>query len=57
MFTFSPQDKQNYLKLPHSKVWEPLVLNTVCGYLDDPRLFVCFVMVAHESLVCSEQLN
>ncbi len=27
------------------------------GYLDDPRLFFCFVLVVHESLVCSEQLN
>jgi len=36
---------------------KPLILNTVCGYLDDLRLFLCFVMVVHESLVCSEQLN
>ncbi len=26
----------------------------LCGYLDDPRVFSCFVMVVHESLVCSE---
>ncbi len=30
---------------------------TVCGYLDDLRLLFCLVMVVHESLVCSEQLN
>ncbi len=29
----------------------------LCGYLDDPQVFSCFVMVVHESLVCSEQLN
>ncbi len=29
----------------------------MCGYLDDPRLFFCFVMVVHESLVCSEQFK
>ncbi len=42
MFTFSPQDKKylKVLKQPHSKVCAPLVLNTVCGYLDDPRLFL-----------------
>ncbi len=44
------------IKITHSKVWEALVLNTVCGYLNDLRVF-CFVMVVHESLVCSEQLN
>ncbi len=29
----------------------------MCGYLDELRLFLYFVMVVHESLVCSEQLN
>ncbi len=32
----------------------------LCMITDDPRLFLfwfCFVMVVHESLVCSEQLN
>ncbi len=29
----------------------------LCGYLNDPRVFFCFVVVVHESLVCSEQLN
>ncbi len=37
-------------------VWDPLFLNTVFGYLNDSLLFF-FVMVVHESLVCSEQLN
>ncbi len=34
--TCSPQDKKiaEIIKITHSKV-----LNTVCGYLDDPRLF------------------
>jgi len=31
--------------------------NPLCGYLDDLRLFFCFVMVVYESIVCSEQLN
>ncbi len=33
-----------------------MFLNTVFGYLNDSLLFF-FVMVVHESLVCSEQLN
>ncbi len=51
MFTFSPQDKQIAEII---KITQFIIL---CGYLDDPRLFFYFVMVVHESLVCSEQLN
>ncbi len=59
MFTYSPQDKKiaEIIQITPFKSCEPLVLNTVWGYLDDPRLFFCFVLVVHESLVCSEQLN
>ncbi len=42
MFTNSPQDKEiaEIIQITPSKVWEPFVLNIVCGYLDDLRLFV-----------------
>ncbi len=29
----------------------------MCCYLDDARLFLCLIIVVHESLVCSEQFN
>ncbi len=60
MFTCSPQDKTiaEIIKItPFKKFGKPNTLNTVWGYLDDLRLFLCFVMVVHESLVSSEQLN
>ncbi len=46
MFTNSPQDKKiaEIIKII-PKIWEPLVLNTVCGYLDDLRLFFLCVCV------------
>ncbi len=46
-----------YKKWPRSKVYIPLNLITMCHFLDDPQLFLCFVIVAHESLVGPEQLN
>ncbi len=57
MFTCSPQDK-TIAEIIKITPFKSLGSQThLCGYLDDLRLFLCFVMVVHESLVCSEQLN
>ncbi len=59
VYIYSTRQKKllNLLKWPHSKVYTPLSLNTMCHFLDDPRLFLYLVMVVHESLVGPEQLN
>ncbi len=44
-----------YKKLSHLIVYIPLYLNTICHFLDDPRLVLYFVIVVHESLVGPEQ--
>ncbi len=44
-----------YKKLSHLIVYIPLYLNTMCHFLDDPRLVLYFVIVVHESLVGPEQ--
>ncbi len=59
MCTYSPQEKiiVEFIKWTHSKVYTPLILNTVL-LLNDPQLcFFCSVIVVHESLVSLEQLN
>ncbi len=56
VYIYTPQDKiitEFIKKLPLSKMYIPLNLNTVCHFLDDPRLFLYFVMSVHESLVIS----
>jgi len=59
MFAFSSQDKTiaEFIKItPFISMWT--IDSQYCVWLpDDPRLFLCFVMVVHESLVCPEQLN
>ncbi len=52
-FTYTPQDKiiTEFIKITPFKVYTPLNLNTVRRFLDDPRLFLYFVIVVHESLV------
>ncbi len=45
-----------YKNDPVQKFTPPWFL-TLCCYLNDPQLCVCLVIVVHESLVCSEQLN
>ncbi len=55
MFTYSPQDNFFSNNLVHKCV-TPWFL-TLCGHLNDPQLCVYSVMVVHESLVWSEQLN
>ncbi len=59
MFTLIPQDKkiaENILIIPFKSLgtlWF-LILCVVTWMIQD---FFCFVMVVHDSLVCSEQLN
>ncbi len=56
MFTYSPQEKiiVEFIKMTHSKVYTPLILNVVIWMIHS---CVCLVIVVHESLVCPEQLN
>ncbi len=48
---------KKFLLLKHTKHHLPLNLNTACRFLDDPWLFLYFVIVVHESLVGPEQFN
>ncbi len=59
VYIYSKRQNNNWIhkKWPCSKVYIPLNLNTMCHFLDDPRLLFCFVIVVHESLVGPEQLN
>ncbi len=56
MFTCSPQEKiiAEFIKI---KVYICLILNTVLLAEWSTAVFVCLVIVVHESLVCPEQLN
>ncbi len=54
---FTPQDKIITYKNYPIQVYILLNLNTMCHFLDDPQLFLCFVIVVHESIVDPEQLN
>ncbi len=59
VYIYSTRQNNNwiYKKWLHSKVYIPLNLNTMCHFLDDPRLFLYFVIVDYESLVGPEQFN
>ncbi len=59
MFTCSPQEKiiVELIKMTRSKVYIHLILNTVLLAEWSTDVFYCSVIVVHESLVCSEQLN
>ncbi len=46
-----------FIKMTPFKSLHTLNLNTMCHFLDDPRLFSYFVIVVHESLVGPEQFN
>ncbi len=50
------QNNWIYKKWHRSKVYTPLNLNNLCRFLMIHDYF-CVVIVVHESLVCSEQLN
>ncbi len=54
MFTYSPQDKNKMIIQKFVNAWF-LILCEVTWMIYD--CFFCFVLVVHESLVCSEQLN
>ncbi len=43
--------------MTRSKVYTPLILNTVLSPEWSSAVFVCLVIVVRESLVCPEQLN
>ncbi len=59
MFTCSPQEKiiVEFIKMTLSKVYTHLILNTVLFSEWSTAVFLCLVIVVHESLVCPEQLN
>ncbi len=59
MFTCSPQEKiiVEFIKMTRSKVYTPLILNTVLLSEWSSAVLFCLVIVVHESLVCPEQLN
>ncbi len=54
-----PQDKiiTEVIKMTHSKVYIRLNLNTMCHFWMIHKLFLYFVIVVHESLVCPEQFK
>jgi len=59
-FTCSPQENiiVEFIKMTRSKVYmRKLILNTVLLPDWATAVFLCLVIVVHESLVCPEQLN
>ncbi len=59
-FTCSPQENiiVEFIKMTRSKVYmRKLILNTVLFSEWSTAVFLCLVIVVHESLVCPEQLN
>ncbi len=58
-FTCSPQENiiVEFIKMTRSKVYTRLILNTVLLPDWATAVFLCLVIVVHESLVCPEQLN
>ncbi len=59
MFTYSPQEKiiVEFVKMTRSKVYIPLIVNTVLLPEWSTAVCFCLVIVVHESLVCPEKLN
>ncbi len=57
--TYSTRQNNNWIikMTPFKCLPLPLNLNTMCHFLDDPRLFLYFVIVVHESFVGPEQKN
>ncbi len=56
---YSPQDQKiaEMIQITPFKSLEPLVLNTVWGYLDDPRLFFCLCWLFMSPLFVPEQFE
>ncbi len=60
MFTCSPQEQiiVEFIKMtPFKNVYMHLIINTVLLPEWSTTVFFCLVIVAHESLVCHEQVN
>ncbi len=59
MFTCSLQEKiiVEFITWPRSKVFTPLILNTVLLSEWSSAVFISSVIDVHESLVCPEQFN